>query len=80
MQFWHGTADQTLNYTNFGEEVKQWTNVWGVSTTPTSTTSNYAVSGWTRYDYGPNVMGISAAGVSHDIQLQTTQVMDWFGL
>lgn len=80
MQFWHGTSDQVLNYNNFGEEVKQWTNVWGVSTTPTNTVQNYAVSGWTRYDYGPNVMGISAAGVPHDIQLQSAQVLAWFGL
>ena len=33
MQLWHGTADSTLNYANFGEEIKQWTNVLGVSQT-----------------------------------------------
>lgn len=27
MQLWHGTADTILYYPNFGEEVKQWTNV-----------------------------------------------------
>jgi poly(hydroxyalkanoate) depolymerase family esterase len=27
MQLWHGTADTTLYYPNFGEEIKQWTNV-----------------------------------------------------
>ena len=27
MQLWHGTADATLYYPNFGEEVKQWANV-----------------------------------------------------
>ena len=27
MQLWHGTADTILFYPNFGEEVKQWTNV-----------------------------------------------------
>lgn len=80
MQFWHGTLDTTLNYNNFGEEVKQWTNVFGVSTTPTNTVLNYPLSGWTRYDYGPNVMGISAAGVDHSIPYQTTQIMEWFGL
>ncbi|CCA77161.1 probable acetylxylan esterase (subclass of the carboxylic acid esterases), partial [Serendipita indica DSM 11827] len=80
MQFWHGTNDQVLYYTNFGEEVKQWTNVHGVSTTPTKTTTNYIFSGWTRYDYGPNVSGISAQGVPHDIQLQAAQVLEWFGL
>ena len=29
MQLWHGTADTILFYPNFGEEVKQWTNVLG---------------------------------------------------
>jgi acetylxylan esterase len=37
MQLWHGTADATLNYNNFGKEIKQWTNALGVSQTPTST-------------------------------------------
>jgi acetylxylan esterase len=27
MQLWHGTADTTLFYPNFGEEIKQWTDV-----------------------------------------------------
>jgi len=27
MQLWHGTADTVLYYPNFGEEVKEWTNV-----------------------------------------------------
>jgi len=27
MQLWHGTADTILFYPNFGEEVKEWTNV-----------------------------------------------------
>ncbi|HEX6470191.1 MAG TPA: PHB depolymerase family esterase [Streptosporangiaceae bacterium] len=29
MQLWHGTADEILFYPNFGEEIKQWTNVLG---------------------------------------------------
>lgn len=80
MQFWHGTKDEVLNYNNYQEAVKQWTNVLGVDITPTNTVSNYAVNGWTRYDYGPNIMGISAADVAHNIQLQPVQVMEWFGL
>ena len=34
IQLWHGTADSTLRFPNFGEEVKQWTNVLGASQTP----------------------------------------------
>lgn len=30
MQVFHGTADTTLDYTNLGEEIKQWTGVFGL--------------------------------------------------
>jgi hypothetical protein len=70
MQLWHGTADTTLNYANFGEEIKQWTNVLGVSQTPSFTDSPQ--SGWTRTRYGSTgvggpVEGISIQGVGHSL-------------
>ncbi|KAG9096604.1 hypothetical protein FS749_008122, partial [Ceratobasidium sp. UAMH 11750] len=70
MQLWHGTADTTLYTQNFYEEVKQWTNVFGVSQTATATTQNWPVSGWTKSDYGPNVEAILAQGVTHNIPIQ----------
>lgn len=68
VQLWHGTADTTLNYVNFGEEIKQWTNVLGVSQTPTSTDT--PVSGWTRTRYANSagtvqVEAYSIAGAGH---------------
>ncbi|KAI0025426.1 Alpha/Beta hydrolase protein [Xylariomycetidae sp. FL0641] len=82
MQIAHGTADETLNYTDFGEEVKQWTAVFGYSETPTSTTPDTPVEGWTRYVYGPDnwFQAYSAAGVTHDIRNQEAEIMDWFDL
>ena len=70
MQLWHGTADTTLNYNNFGEEIKQWTNLNGVSQTPVLTDSPQ--SGWTRTRYGnsstqPPVEGISVSGAGHEL-------------
>ncbi|GIF52063.1 poly(hydroxyalkanoate) depolymerase family esterase [Asanoa ferruginea] len=70
MQLWHGTVDATLNYNNFGEELKQWTNVSGVSQTAVQTDA--PKSGWTRTRYGnnsltPPVEGISVAGVGHSL-------------
>ena len=53
MQIWHGTTDTTLRYPNFGEQIKQWTNVLGVSPDPQST--DYPQSGWTRTRYGDTV-------------------------
>jgi acetylxylan esterase len=72
MQLWHGTADPTLNYANFGEEIKQWTNVLGVSQTPSFTDSPQ--SGWTRTRYGGTgigapVEGISVQGAAHVLPL-----------
>ncbi|KAH7340687.1 acetyl xylan esterase [Rhizoctonia solani] len=80
MQLWHGSTDTTLNTQNFYEEIKQWTNVFGVSQTPTATTQNWPLSGWTRTDYGPNVQAIIANGVDHNIPVQATQVIQWMGL
>ncbi len=70
MQVWHGTADTTLNYANFGEEIKQWTNVLGVSQTPSFT--DHPQSTWTRTRYGGTgigspVEGISIQGVGHSL-------------
>ena len=37
VQLFHGDADKTISYANLGEGIKQWTNVLGLSTAPTST-------------------------------------------
>jgi poly(hydroxyalkanoate) depolymerase family esterase len=80
MQLWHGTADDTLRYPNFGEEIDQWTNVHGVSTTPTSTDSPQ--SGWTRTRYGTGVEAISLQGVGHNVYASGMglRVIQFFGL
>src|SRR3984885_13004284 len=73
MEVWHGTADTTLNYKNFGQEILQWTNVLGVSSTPTTTSTPQ--SGWTETTYGgsgtmPPVEGISVAGAGHVLPIE----------
>ena len=85
MQLWHGTADTTLRYPNFGEEIKQWTNVLGVSQTPSFTDTPQ--SGWTRTRYGGTgigapVEGISVNGVGHSLPLagQARMAIQFFGL
>ncbi|GII25138.1 extracellular catalytic domain type 1 short-chain-length polyhydroxyalkanoate depolymerase [Planosporangium mesophilum] len=70
MQLWHGVNDTTLAYPNFGEEIKQWTNLNGVSQTPVMT--DHPQSTWTRTRYGSNtvqapVEGISVSDAAHDL-------------
>ncbi|WP_405875505.1 PHB depolymerase family esterase [Streptomyces sp. NBC_00005] len=85
MQVWHGTEDATLRYPNFGEEIKEWTNVLGVSQTPAATDS--PVSGWTRTRYGSTgdqapVEAISLQGVGHNLYAygMASRALTFFGL
>jgi poly(hydroxyalkanoate) depolymerase family esterase len=85
VQLWHGTADTTLSYTNFGEEIKQWTNVLGVSQTPTSTDTPQP--GWTRtrYDNSSGTVQVEAysiAGAGHELPLSgmAAYAISFFGL
>jgi acetylxylan esterase len=83
MQTWHGTNDETLKYPNFGEQIKQWTNVHGLSQTPTYTDT--PKSGYTRTRYGGTgdqapVEGISMAGVSHNLPVDAAAAIRFLGL
>jgi poly(hydroxyalkanoate) depolymerase family esterase len=81
-QIWHGTADEVLSYVNFGEEIKQWTNVHGISQTPTTTDSPQ--SGWTRTRYnssaGVMLEAISMQGVPHNLPVNAAEALRFFGL
>jgi acetylxylan esterase len=85
MQIWHGTADNTLRYPNFQEQIDQWTNVHGLSQTPTFTDTPQ--SGWTRTRYGGTgttapVEAISLNGVGHNLPASGMAAMAiaFFGL
>jgi poly(hydroxyalkanoate) depolymerase family esterase len=85
MQVWHGTEDDVLRYPNFGEQVKEWTNVHGLSQTPAITDSPQ--SGWTRTRYGGTgdrapVEAISIQGGGHNIYTygMAARVLTFFGL
>jgi acetylxylan esterase len=85
MQLWHGTNDTTLRYPNFGEEIKQWTNVMSLSQTPSFTDT--LQSGWTRQRFGGTGIGapveaISLNGVGHSLPLagQAAMAIQFFGL
>ncbi|MEV4847490.1 PHB depolymerase family esterase [Micromonospora matsumotoense] len=82
MQIWHGTTDTTLSYVNFGEQVKQWTNVLGVSQTPSAT--DYPQTSATRTRYGGTggtapVEAISFQGYGHSIPFDAAQAIRFLG-
>jgi acetylxylan esterase len=80
MQIWHGSADTTINPNNYQEELKQWTNIFGVSMTPTSTKADYPEKNYALSDYGPNVEGIYATGVGHSVPAHLAASEAWFDL
>jgi len=85
MQLWHGVQDDILRYPNFAEEIKQWTNVLGVSQTPSFTDSPQAT--WTRTRYGSTgttapVEAISISNLAHNLPQggMAAMVLAFFGL
>ena len=52
IQIYHGSVDEVLNVQNYYETIKQWTGVFGYSTTATSTTPNFPRSPYTKYVFG----------------------------
>lgn len=81
---WHGTADTTLYYPNFAQELLEWTNVLNVSQTATQTLSNNPQASYTKTVYGdasnPVVIGYSAQGVGHTVPVHESIDLDWFGI
>lgn len=70
VQAWHGTSDSVLPFSMLQEEVDEWTNVFGLSQTPTSTDSPQ--SGWTRRRFADSsgtvdVEAYAIAGAGHDL-------------
>ncbi|KAJ4292488.1 hypothetical protein N0V90_009150 [Kalmusia sp. IMI 367209] len=80
MQIWHGSVDGTLSPNNYQETIDQWTNVFGVSLTPTSSKPDTPDKNYRMDDFGPNVEGIWAVGVGHSVPSHLDASEAWFGL
>lgn len=70
VQLWHGTADNLVPYSRLAESIEQWTNVFGLSQTPTS--SDTPQSGWNRRQYANSagtvlVEAYSIQGAGHSL-------------
>jgi acetylxylan esterase len=88
VQLWHGDADETINPNNFAEAIKEWTNVLGLTTAPTST-STVRLSGksWTRQSWqstcGVTVLDawLEKGGIHNiDANLNAQYIIPFFGL
>ncbi|KAL3421560.1 phb depolymerase family esterase [Phlyctema vagabunda] len=80
MLIFHGTVDTTLYYANFGEELKQWSNVLGVSFNHNET--NTPISGYTKMVYGDGskLVGVSCYNVGHTPPVRVDDDLAWFGI
>jgi len=70
VQLWHGTNDTLVPYQLLQEEIEQWTNVFGLSQTPTSTDTPQP--GWNRRRYADasgtvQVEAYSIQGAGHSL-------------
>ncbi|MFJ6380765.1 PHB depolymerase family esterase [Kitasatospora sp. NPDC092039] len=75
VQLWHGTADTILSHNNLGEEIKEWTDVLGVSRAPSATDTPTANWNRTRYDNGAGTTQVEAysiAGAGHQLPVRGT--------
>lgn len=85
IQMWHGTNDEVLSFHNFGEAVKQWTNVLGADTIPASEEKDVFQSGWVRRRYNNSssetvVETIIEQDQPHNLQVLQQEALSFFGL
>jgi poly(hydroxyalkanoate) depolymerase family esterase len=88
VQIFHGESDQTINFKNFGESVKEWTNVLGLNTEPDSTATIAAPAAGYKYNqkFWKNKCGYivlqawSAPGQPHSMNYEEEAILKFFGL
>jgi poly(hydroxyalkanoate) depolymerase family esterase len=79
---WYGTSDSTVNPANATQSRDQWTNVWGISQTPSSTTSLPGGTSLQTYNDGsgrPAVELYSVSGIGHGTPVNPGSATDQCG-
>jgi acetylxylan esterase len=87
LQTMQGEADTTISYKNTAEAIKEWTNVLGLTTAPTSTDTGYKAANAT-YDrqFWQNACGYvvfeawSSPGGTHSMPYEEADILKFFGL
>jgi poly(hydroxyalkanoate) depolymerase family esterase len=86
VQLFHGDRDGTISYNNMGEAIKEWTNVLGLSETPTSEDSVTTSIAQYNRQFWENDCGISvleawtAPGKDHSMAYEQEAWIEFFGL
>jgi poly(hydroxyalkanoate) depolymerase family esterase len=87
LQIMQGESDTTISYKNTAESIKQWTNVLGLSTDPTTTDKGYKAANAT-YDrqFWQNSCSYvvfeawSSPGGTHSMPYEEADILKFFGL
>ncbi len=84
LQHWHGASDSTLNFKNVAEDIKEWTNLLGLSETPTTTEQNTPKSGTTHQLWKNSCFTVYEtfvlANTGHAVSLDGPTLAKYFGI
>ncbi|KAH9859137.1 acetyl xylan esterase [Lenzites betulinus] len=74
-------SDTTVFPQNFFEQIKQWTTVFGLPSTPVSNVSEpFLPQGYSNATFGPQFQAILAQGVGHTVPLFEQQYLEFLGI
>ncbi|KAK3363147.1 putative cellulose binding protein [Lasiosphaeria hispida] len=77
----HGSADTTIYPQNFNETLKQWAGVLGYTYgSPQQTLAGNPSSEYTKYVYGPDLVGVYGTGITHNVPINGAQDLEWLGI
>ena len=84
VQHWHGATDTTINFKNVAEDIKEWTNLLGMSETPTGTEQNTPKSGTTHQYWKNSCFTVYEtfvlANTGHSVMVDANTIAKYFGL
>jgi poly(hydroxyalkanoate) depolymerase family esterase len=85
LQLWHGTRDDALHFNNFGESIKQWTQVLETGVEPVSTDPDMPQRPWTRLRYATasgelRLEAFRGEGMPHNFRIPAGEVIRFFGI
>jgi len=84
LQHWHGATDTTLNFKNVAEDIKEWTNLLGLSETPSGTEQNTPKSGTTHQFWENSCYTVYEtfvlANTGHMVSVDGATLAKYFGI